>query len=73
ENAIVKWDPFGGLWGYAANKKVWVVAKKEKKDEEKKEDEMKEEFKKEKEEKNQNLRKETETYFDELESFLNPT
>ncbi|KAI4218581.1 MAG: hypothetical protein LQ349_008653, partial [Xanthoria aureola] len=21
ENAIVKWDPFGGLWGYAVNKK----------------------------------------------------
>ncbi|KAL8756281.1 MAG: hypothetical protein Q9199_003046 [Rusavskia elegans] len=80
ENAIVKWDPFGGLWGYAANKKVWVVekAKKEKKDEEKKdegkkEDEMKEEFKKEKEEKNKDSRKKKETYFDELESFLNPT
>ncbi|KAL9037871.1 MAG: hypothetical protein Q9180_003475 [Flavoplaca navasiana] len=36
ENAVVKWDPFGGLWGYAANKKVWVVPKKEEVEEEKK-------------------------------------
>lgn len=36
ENAMVKWDPFGGLWGYAAGKKVWIVPKKEVVEEEKK-------------------------------------
>ena len=35
ESAMVKWDPFGGLWGYAASKKVWVVPKKEEVQEEK--------------------------------------
>ncbi|KAL8667142.1 MAG: hypothetical protein Q9168_007328 [Polycauliona sp. 1 TL-2023] len=39
ENAVVKWDPFGGLWGYAVAKKVWVVATEKAKAEEKKEKE----------------------------------
>lgn len=78
ENAMVKWDPFGGLWGYAVNKKVWVVKKGEKgkKDIERKEKEEKQEYYKNemaggyKETKKE---EERETYFDALESFLNPT
>ncbi|KAI4221080.1 MAG: hypothetical protein L6R36_007150 [Xanthoria steineri] len=81
ENAMVKWDPFGGLWGYAVNKKVWVVEKGEK--DIGKKVEQKEEEKVEKQEdikveveggyKETKKEEEKETYFDALESFLNPT
>ncbi|KAL8887011.1 MAG: hypothetical protein Q9215_005347 [Flavoplaca cf. flavocitrina] len=53
ENAMVKWDPFGGLWGYAA-KKAWVVPRKEEAEEERKRKEKQQaemELKKAKEEK----------------------
>ncbi|KAL8786475.1 MAG: hypothetical protein Q9213_002791 [Squamulea squamosa] len=65
ENAMVKYDPFGGLWGYAANKfstsekrldpKAVSPAITEKKEEEK-----------------EKKKKETTSSFDDLESFLNP-
>lgn len=79
ENAIVKWDPFGGLWGYAVNKKVWVVEKGErgKKDIERKEKEEKQEDISNEAEggykETPKKEEEKETYFDALESFLNPT
>ncbi|KAI4210615.1 MAG: hypothetical protein L6R36_009518, partial [Xanthoria steineri] len=87
ENAIVQWDPFGGLWGYAVNKKVWVVEKGEKERGKKDIDSKKVEGKEEKEEEKQEdfsnevdggyqetkKEEEKETYFDALESFLNPT
>ena len=75
----MKWDPFGGLWGYAVNKKVWVVEKGEKgkKDVEQKAKEEKQEDIKIKVEggyeETSKKEEERETYFDALESFLNPT
>ncbi|KAL8878002.1 MAG: hypothetical protein Q9192_008546, partial [Flavoplaca navasiana] len=55
ENAMVKWGPFGGLWGYAASKKVWVVPKKEDWEEERK--------RKEKQQAQMELKKAKEEYF----------
>ncbi|KAL8644621.1 MAG: hypothetical protein Q9226_007674 [Calogaya cf. arnoldii] len=46
ENAMVKWDPFGGVWGYAIDKKVWVVEEKKKPQINEEEKKMKEERRK---------------------------
>ncbi|KAL8911895.1 MAG: hypothetical protein Q9171_003022 [Xanthocarpia ochracea] len=82
ENSVVKYDPFGGLWGYAAGKfdaietrtalqKTAAVGKQTMIEEKKEEKEEKGE-KKEKEEKKKKEEKEVMTPFDELEGFLNP-
>ena len=79
ENAMVKWDPFGGVWGYAVNKKVWVVEEEKKKKEPIQVDVKKDEKETEgmqkgteqmqKDIKEQKEEEKKETCFDNLESF----